>query len=240
MKRDYQAIIFRAKAVLCLLLTANVCIWGLGCGQVGYSMLGEVVIQLTEDHPLTSALKGSEFEGATAIVVNPGMQTFRLIFPDEQRGLSGTYVNAPTAVELTSITLTTAQQTATLQLGTGQRVTQIVSTIGSTWWRPAEWDQTTGNYATAPKAPAATGAPSAPSAAKEITTDAYAAANAELLGLAQQLDAENGYGDSTVKADQSSFFWAAGALLHLVFVPGGIWATLVFIFQVVTIVAAII
>jgi hypothetical protein len=43
-----------------------------------------------------------------------------------------------------------------------------------------------------------------------------------------------------VKADQSSFFWAAGALLYLVFVPGGIWATLLFIFQVVTIVAAII
>jgi len=240
MKRDYQKIIFKAKAVLGVLLTANLCIWGLGCGQVGYSLLGERIIQLTEDHPLTAALKGSDFEGATALAVNPGARTFRLIFPDGQRQLSGTYTNTQTQVELTTVNLTTATQSATLQLGAGQRVVQIASTIGSTWTRPVEWDQAAGNFATAPEAPTAPGAPSWPAAARGISADAYADANAQLLDLARELDAQGGYGDSAGKAEQSSLIWAAGALLHLVFFPGGIAATLLFIFQVLSIVALLI
>jgi len=240
MKRNCQEIIFKAKAVLGVLLTANLCLWGLGCGQVGYSLLGERIIQLTEDHPLTAALKGSDFEGATALAVNPGTQTFRLIFPNGQRQLSGSYTNTQAQVELTSITLITAAQSATLQFGAGQRVVQIASTTGSTWTRPIEWDQATGNFATAPKAPTAPGAPSTPGAARGISANAYTEANAQLLDLARELDVESGYGDSASKADQSSFFWAAGALLHLVFVPGGIAATLLFIFQVVSIVALLI
>ncbi len=240
MNRNYGAIIFKTKAVLCLLLTANLSIWGLGCGQVGYSLLGEVVIPLTADHELTEALKGSEFEGATAVAVNPGTQTFRLIFPDGDRQLSGTYINKQGGAELTSVTLATPTQTATLQLGHGQRVTQITSTLGSTWSRPAEWDPPAGSFATAPAAPAAPAAPSAPSAAREISGAAsgYLEANAELLELARQLDEQRG--SSTDKADQNSLVWVAGALLHLVFGPGGIAATLIFIFQVVSIISLLI
>lgn len=240
MNRNYGAIVFKTKAVLCLLLTANLSIWGLGCGQVGYSLLGEVVIPLTADHELTEALKGSEFEGATAVAVNPGTQTFRLIFPDSERELSGTYINKQTGAELTSVTLATPTQTATLQLGPGQRVTQITSTLGSTWARPAEWDQAASTYAAAPAAPSAPSAPSAPAAAREISSDAsgYLEANAQLLELARQLDEQRG--SSIDKTDQSSLVWAAGALLHLVFGGGGIAATLIFIFQVISIISLLI
>jgi hypothetical protein len=239
MNRSIRSIIFGSKVVLCLTLTLNLSVWAMGCGQVGYSLLGEVTIPLTADHPLAAALKGSDFEGATALAVSPSTHQFRLIFPDGRREMSGTYQPADGQARLTAVTLTTAAQSVTLQLDGDKHVTQIVNNAGSQWQRPAEWN-TQGSYVPgAPAAPRAPAAPSAPSSGRTIApdADAYLQANAELLELARQADQQSG--DDTgglVKAEQSSLFWVPFALLNLVFVPGGVLATLLFVFQVIALI----
>ena len=241
MKRSFDGILFQAKAVLCLVLTLNLSIWTLGCGQAGFSLFGEITVPLTPDHQLTALLKGSDFEGATAVVVNPSTHQFRLTFPDGQRDISGSYALSNGQPELTTLTLTTATKSATIQVDSSKHVTQIASNQGSAWDRPGEWNTQGSTAATAPTAPAAPRAPVAPSAARTVSpgADAYLQANAQLLELARQVDQQNGTGDDSAKTEQSSLFWVPAALLAFVFVPAGIVATLIFVFELIVIINVI-
>ena len=238
MNRTFQRIIFQSKAVLCLVLMLNLSIWTLGCGQAGLSLLGEITIPLTPDHELTTLLKGTDFEGATAVVVNPSTHQFRLVFPDVRREISGAYALPNGQPQLTSLTLTTPAQSVTLQINADKRVTQISNNLGSTWDRPAEWNAQGSAAAASPSTPAAPpSAPAAPSARTIVPgADEYLQANAQLLELARQLDQQNGTGDGSAKAEQSSLFWVPAVFLSIAFVNAGIVTTLIFIFQLIVLI----
>jgi len=227
---------FKLKAILCVVLTLNVSIWALGCGAVGASLfLGEKTIALTPDHPLTEALNGSDFEGATAVDVSPSTNQFRVIFPNAERELSGSYAMIAGQAVVIGLTFTKGAELLTLKLDAEKRITDIVSNQGQRWQRPVEWNTQ------APRAPGFATAPAAPTAKTSTSdVDAYLQANSQLLELATQLDQQSGAEDladdasaTSVKAGESSFAWAAAALIAFVFVPGGIFAGLVWVLQLI-------
>jgi len=228
-------IIFKLKAVVCLMLMLNLSLWSLGCGSAATALfVGDQVISLTADHPLTEALSGSEFAGATAVELSHTTNQFRVIYPDGDRNISGSFATVNGQTAITSLAMTSGSKSVALLINSAKEITQIASNEGATWQRPASWNSS---------APGAPSAPSAPSAATAKTSlvdeaNAFVQANAQLLDLAAEIDAESD-GDLAVgKAGQSSLFWAV-ALWSLILVPGGIHATLLFIIQLLVVLGII-
>ncbi len=220
-------IMFKLKAVFCLLLMLNLCLWSLGCGSAATALfVGDKTISLTADHPLTEALSGSDFAGASAIELSTATNQFRVIYPDDNRNISGSFatVNGETAV--TNLTITNGQKSVALLINNAKEITRIASNEGTSWYRPASWNSNAPSAPTAPSAPAAAGAKTS----MDDATDAFVQANAQLLELAAEIDAESDDGLTADKVGQSSLVWAV-ALWSLILVPGGIYTTLLFIIQ---------
>lgn len=258
MTRETHSIAVKIKAVLCIALTFNLCVWTLGCGQVGNSLFaGEQTISLLPDDALTQQLAGSAFEGATAIKVDASGNQFRLVFPDE-RQLSGTFTSNSGTREIAQLIFRADSTTVTMNFN-NKAITDVSTSAGTEWQRPAEWNTQAAAAPSAPTAPtfksAESDTPSSvdpqlqssaegstytptPRTPKDSTSEveAYMQANAQLLALAADLD-EQGVepGDDGAKVSASSFAWGIATLAYLFWLPGGILATIIWVFQIVDI-----
>lgn len=163
-----------AKAILCIVLVLNLHLWVGGCGIGGVVMIdGKLRVNLTPDQPLTQVLAGSAFEGATAIEIDPATHRFRLIFPDENRDISGQYNLNKGQFSITQFHVEQGSRTADLALNSSKQVTSIQTSTGLQWNRPSEW----------------VGLP-----VETISSgvDAYVGANIELVDVARQFDGGGG------------------------------------------------
>src|SRR5262245_27972019 len=166
MSRTHASLAFKVKALLCAALTLAVPILGASCGPTTTNTAGETLIALTPEHPLTAALKGSIFEGATALAVSPGGGQFRLIHPNAALTLRGRYSSDGNIAAVNEFVIGREANLTTLTIDANKRITTI-SGNGLTWQRPANWTS---------KAD-----PSAPT-----STEALLAANAELIQAANE------------------------------------------------------
>ena len=161
----------RVKAVLCVGLIVNLNLMAVGCGQPGLMALTDGVLRLAldADHPISQALRGSDYAGATAVEVNPAEGTFHLVFPDDAREMSGRFVVEGGKPRVTEFLLGLDGRTNTFSFDTLKQITHIGNSLGQTWDRPAEW--------------------TAAAASEDNTVEAFKAANAQLIELASQIDA---------------------------------------------------
>lgn len=168
---------FKFQALFCVALTLQLQFLTVGCGQGGLLGLpgaGVYQIQLTADHPMTTALKGSAFQGAKLMEILPQSQTFRLIFSDSSRQVSGRYSFANGEFTITQFTIKHDGRSATMSLDEARRVTSISSSDGTAWVR---------------EFPA--GSAKASSAALN-SDNPYMIANADLVELAERVDGQGG------------------------------------------------
>lgn len=145
-----------------------------GCGQggvLGLPAAGAYQIPLTADNPLTRALQGSAFQGATLMEVTPQAQAFRLIFSDTGRQVSGNYALVGGEFTITQFTFKQNGKSATITFDENRRITSITSSSGDAWSRDEN--------------------------AKLIgvsssSDNPYVVANADLIEIARQVDAQGG------------------------------------------------
>ncbi|MCG8405330.1 MAG: hypothetical protein MI923_09050 [Phycisphaerales bacterium] len=162
------------KAVVCTALILNLHVWAGGCGLNGvFTVDGKIRIALTPDQPLTQTLAGSQFEGATAIEIDPAVNRFTLIFPTADREISGQYSLVKREFAITQLRLARGALSTDLALNNSKQVTSIEVSTGQRWERPAEWTGLTNDVL-------ANG------------VDAYLAANIELVDQTRQLDGGDG------------------------------------------------
>ena len=167
------------QAVFCTILMLHLQILVPGCGQVGLLGLpgaGAYQIPLTADHPLTRALQGSAFQGARIMEVMPQAQSFRLIFSDTGRQVSGNYAFVGGEFTITQFTFKQSGKSATITFDENRRVTSISSSDGAAWAR-AENAKLIG--------------------LSSSSENPYIVANADLVEIARQVDAQGGIGSST-------------------------------------------
>ncbi len=130
----------RLQSLLCVLLVINLH-WLHGCGQAGFGIpttAGAFQIPLTESHPLTEALRGTAFQGAVMMEVFPQAQSFRLVFPDDHRQVSGIYSFQEEEFTITQFSFKIGAKSATLAFDSGRRIVTITSSDGQSWTRPIE------------------------------------------------------------------------------------------------------
>lgn len=168
---------FKLQALFCVALTLQLQFLTAGCGQGGLLGLpgaGVYQIQLTADHPMTTALKGSAFQGAKLMEILPQAQTFRLIFSDSTRQVSGRYSFANGEFTITQFSIKRDGQSATMSLDETRRVTSISSSDGTAWVREFP-------------------AGSAKASSSALNSDnPYVIANADLVEMAERVDAQGG------------------------------------------------
>lgn len=229
MNRSLRRVLFKTKAIVCIVLILNVQYWA-GCGAAPVSLPdGSYLVQLTADHALTQSLAGTAFSGATAVLINPTTNTFRVIFPDGVREISGRF-DAGETVTLRQITIGRGAEQIQVSLDAAKHITQIANSNGAVWNRPADWTSS--------------------ATTDENTLEAFKQANAELLDAAAALDAQAGgpiggqsvvSGDSSgvdtatggVKALDGGFDFLVSALLATFFYGFFFWGTILFILQAV-------
>jgi hypothetical protein len=203
MNRALAMFNFKAKAVLCIILTAHLNLLVAGCGQNG--LLGSTSVPVSSD--LADTLAGTRFAGATSVEVNRIGKTFRLVQADGSSSISGSYTEVNGEYFITQFSVNTGTQAAVLSLNTNQEVVDItMQQQGSIFHRNTVSAQPAG-FATAPRAPG-----------KEINS--YVAANADLLAQAQAADAQLGQ-----KETQQGFFWVP-FLAAFVLIPAGVYASI--------------
>jgi outer membrane protein assembly factor BamB len=172
MKQAHRRRVFQSKAVFCVLLTLNLQFCISGCGVDPAPLLAGVIrIELTPDHPLASALRGSAFEDAEALEIEPASGTFRLIFADESRELSGSFSRGVGLPAVTKLHAAKGGLSATIHLDRAKHVTRITTSEGAEWVRPA---------ARLPE----------PAVGADLNAHSFLAANGELLRLAREMDRE--------------------------------------------------
>ncbi len=175
----------KGTGLLCTVLVLNLHVMTGGCGVGGVaSPDGTLVIQLTPSMALTHALKGSLFDGATAIEVSPMEGTFSLVFPGGERQLSGSYGADTGRQAITSLHLSRAGVSADVSLDFQKRITAIQTSAGQRWERPADW----------------TGLPNNGAA---MGVDAYIGANIELVEIARSLGGGNAVRTETTSSGGS-------------------------------------
>lgn len=181
-------LLFKMKSVLCALLMFYAPLIMAGCGNnlIGIDgALSQLQIPLSPDDPLTQALAGTSFQGAVAINVLPGSQQFRLVFRDDVRQVSGHYSIEGGSFTISEFTFKNSDGSATVRLDGQRRVQSITSWDGESWSRPAD------------------------SASRESVAgysnfdNPYSAANADLIRVAQELDA-GGYTPAVPNSPGSS------------------------------------
>lgn len=171
----HQRNLFKMKSVLCALLALYGPIALTGCGNnlLGPGVpLAQIQIPLGPDDPLTQALNGTTFQGAVAMDILPVTRQFRLVFRDDERQVSGSYAFENGELILTGVNFANSTGAASVQFDTQRRVESITADSGENWVRPAD------------------------SAARVIDTsdaaNAYIAANADLIAVAQSMDESSG------------------------------------------------
>lgn len=229
MNRRIDAFLFQSKSILCIAMLLGVHVIA-GCGSGAGLLSGIQRIDLTSNSQMAGILGGTNLQGATAIEINQATGQFRLVYPEAGREISGTFVKVGGQARVTQFTFAVGDKAATVSFNAADQITQITNEGGQAWVRP--------NVTTA--APQAPQAPRAPGARTLSTVDSYVAANADLMQLAEELDAQGVTSPDQVdaKVGQASF-WPAFFLASFVFIGLVIPATLLFIFEVVVFVTTI-
>lgn len=174
-----KRIAFQAKAMLCtaLIITQPLLI---GCQSTPVTAPIENItaaryhVELTGTDDMSLALEGTTYQGASAIDVFPAQQRFELVFSDSDRKLSGTYAFVNGEFTILEFGYANKENTANFSFSEAKQITRITTNKGE-WKRPPE----------SFKAPN-----------KDLTgVDAYKAANADIIELAQELDATGAKAD---------------------------------------------
>lgn len=169
------------KSILCILLVFNLHVM-YGCGTTGINAgptAGAYQIVLTETHPLSQALNGTVFQGATMMEILPQSDAFRLLYPDTTRQVSGTYEYINDEISISSFTFKQNAGSATITFDTQRRIMTITSSDGHSWTR---------SYNDAAREGAL---------AVVDTSNRYLAANMDILEVASSIDAGGGFGGTT-------------------------------------------
>jgi hypothetical protein len=226
MKQILDLIALRGKVVLGIVLVMNLNLV-VGCGGLAGLLPGATVrVPVGSNQELVDALAGTPFANATAIDVNQVTKTFRMVFADGTQQMSGSFVENNGELFVTQFAVTQGNQTVYLVLNLDKEITDISSAHGATWQRSPSTQAPR-----APKAPTAPGARTVAAGAQD-----YVDANADLVALAEELDAQG----ATPKDGQGSLIWlAAGALTGLALIPGGILANILFVLGTIGVLRAI-
>ncbi|MEK6643305.1 MAG: hypothetical protein AABZ08_05300 [Planctomycetota bacterium] len=172
MSRSFNLVVFKSKAVLCLVLTLTCQVMLPGCGLNGISLLSgaeQLRVSLPADHPLRQALEGSPFR-ATAIDIFPTTQQFSLVLVDKTQKLSGKYAFVDGQFTIAEFFVINRGKSATLIMDGNKRVSRMITSDGSEWKLPVGSERI--------DAPTVDG------------VDAYLQANTMLLDVAQRMDDE--------------------------------------------------
>lgn len=230
MNRMSYPLSFKVKAVFSsvLLLSLHVVV---GCGTTTPSALsgGSGFVPLTADHPLSSALSGSIFQGASGIEVDSLTGRFRVIFPDGSRDLSGLVEYVDGKAQVRQLGLTHAGQSLTILFNNSHQITTMVSSSGDVWHHLAE-------SVNAARAAASDGNP-------------YVAANADIIEAARQFDANGGSqgvtgggdtsggtGTSTTGPKLNTQLATVPFLFVFLFLPAAAVGTVIFILELAAVV----
>ena len=138
----FRQVIFKSKAVLCALLVLNLHAWIAGCtgpAEITAPLSGIVRIELSPDHALTKALNNSVLIGAEAFEIDPVRKSFRVIFAEANREVTGTYAVMNGAFTLTEFSFGRFGRSVTMSLDLSKRVRTIVTDDGFHWQRQAKW-----------------------------------------------------------------------------------------------------
>lgn len=165
-----RQIILKSKAVLCVLLVLNLHAWIAGCtgpAEITAPLTGILRVDLSADHALTKALNNSVLIGAEAFEIDPVRKTFRIIFAETNREVTGTYAVTNGAFTITQFTFGRFGRSVTMSLDLSKRVQTIVTDNGFHWQRPGNWPLV---------APSSDG------------VDGYVEANARLLDIAKGVE----------------------------------------------------
>jgi len=220
MKRSLAAITSKGKALLCVGLTlANLYFTSCGPARLDVPITAAMYqLRLSKDHELSKALRESNFDDATGIEIYPAEQRFRLVFRDRQRHVGGTYAFVGGEFTITGFSFTHEGQTATMDFSEAKQITRIATSEGLEWKRPAE-----------------TIARSLPPGASS-GAEAYAAANADLLEYAAELDRQLGDDKGPPgKTDAALIGVLAGVLIYTAILWAPVAGTLQVLFTVFTV-----
>jgi len=171
MNRSLNRVNHTLKALLCIALILQLQFLTSGCGVSVVPSSGTdgwMSIDLSPGHPLNQALTDSRFADASAIEVNPKMQIFRFVFPDESRGITGQYEFVNGEFTVRQFHMQTADGSVTMQLNESKQVTSITTSGGESWSRA---DESVARVKTS--APGVNG---------------YMEANADLMDIAAEID----------------------------------------------------
>lgn len=173
--------VFKIQSVACALLVLNLH-WIAGCGQATFAppTAGAFQIQLTDSHPLSQALRGSAFQGATMMEIFPQGQAFRLVFPDRERQVSGAFAYQDGEFVITQFTFKQGVHSATITFDEGRRVATITTAEGQSWTRAV--DGQAARYS---------------SIVPNQGVNAYVDANIDLITLATEIDENGGLAATT-------------------------------------------
>jgi len=110
-----------------------------GPADVVAPLTGIMRIDLSPDHALTKALNKSVLVGAEAFELDPVRRSFRVVFADAGREVTGTYAVVDGAFTITQFTFGRLGRSVTMSLDLSKRVRTIVTDDGFAWQRPANW-----------------------------------------------------------------------------------------------------
>ena len=224
-------IVFKAKSLVCIALIANITYWS-GCGQNVIRLSdGGYRLILTPQDPLSQALKGSQFEGAKAVVVDTKTNTFHLEFADSTRFVQGAIIAESGNRRISHLMIGRGNENISLSLDDGKHITQIASSKGGVWNRPQQWDVSDDE--------------------SNLSPQSFQEANAQLLAAAQSLDASNTTttdqtaasaavaSENGVKNIDASFDLLTSVLLASFLYGYFFWSTLIFLIEVIAAISLI-
>ncbi|HKQ49077.1 MAG TPA: hypothetical protein VJZ71_13485 [Phycisphaerae bacterium] len=193
----HQRNLFKMKSVLCALLAlyGPIALTGCGNNMLGPAVpLAQIQIPLGPDHPLTAALAGTTFQGAVAMDILPVARQFRLVFRDEERQVSGSYDFQGGEIILTGVDFKNTTGAASVQFDPQRRVESITTSAGEAWVRPAD------------------------DVARAVETgdaaNAYIAANADLIAIAQSMDENRGAASPTSNSSTGGSSTTPGVIVQ--------------------------
>lgn len=138
---NYGTLSSRATSVLCALLMLHLTILTPGCGhELGGGLIenGKLIIPLTADHPITQSLHGTAFEGAHTMEVDIAQKTFRMLFPEQGRAISGKFTNVGNGWEMTNFFFETTAGAGEMVLDPVTRQVMMIELSNGQTWQPSK------------------------------------------------------------------------------------------------------
>lgn len=169
MSTPTRSIGYILKTTLCVGLTLNLHVWSSGCGSSALpSPDGFVRIALPADHALSQATRGTAFGEAKAIEVNPTTRQFRVVLPDGDRAIEGSFAYYNGRPQVSTVRLVSGGQFVELEIDDHKHITSA-TLPGGQLWIPSEPPQAAGALGTS-------------------GVDGYVSANQELVNAARGRD----------------------------------------------------